>query len=152
MGSPEQQQYNVEDKLLERVLQELQTYERDVDSETSIRINKLFGVLLQDSLNLQGCSREEFTKALDLEREFTDALLDGWFPVSEIEDDFLEELASFVGQSVDIFKAILQLQDRARRVNNHPDSINRPTPKPCGDPPANHPQAFLKRTQLGNSI
>ena len=68
---------------------------------------RLLGAFLRACLSNLGRSPADFARALDIEQELADGILDGLLPVSEIDDDFLAEIARAVGHEPAILRAIV---------------------------------------------
>jgi hypothetical protein len=52
-------------------------------------------------------SRDQFAAELDIETPLADALLTGFLPASEIDDDFLADIAAVIGHEVNTLRIIL---------------------------------------------
>lgn len=57
---------------------------------------RLLGMFLETALANRGRSRRYFARALDIEAELAEAILEGTLPASEIDDAFLVEIAQVV--------------------------------------------------------
>jgi hypothetical protein len=68
---------------------------------------RLLGAFLQACLSNLGRSRADFANDLGIEQELADGILDGLLPVSDIDDDFLAEIARAVGHEPNILRVML---------------------------------------------
>jgi hypothetical protein len=60
----------------------------------------ILGRFIQEKLTEHNLSREAFASALDMEQELADSILDGVLPVSEYNDDLLQEIAAVISSSL----------------------------------------------------
>jgi hypothetical protein len=69
---------------------------------------QILGRFIQEKLIKHNLSREDFASALDMEQELADSILDGVLPVSEYNDDLLEEIAAVISSTLPRLKEILR--------------------------------------------
>ena len=93
------------DQLRQKVLKELQKQRGQPD--TPIDRAKFFGAFVAACLTNLGYSRAYFANALDIEPELADAVLDGLLPESEIDDDFVVEVARVIRYEPSLLRVIL---------------------------------------------
>jgi hypothetical protein len=81
--------------------------QRQTAAHTPSEYAGLLGAFLRACLSNLGRSPADFAKALDIEQELGDAILEGLLPVSEIDDEFLAEIARAVGHEPATLRAIV---------------------------------------------
>jgi len=94
------------DKLRKAVMTELARQRKAGPSDTPSRA-KLLGDFLQACISNLKLSRADFAKKLDIERALADAILDGLLPDSEIDDDFLRDIAQAVEYEPNLLRVML---------------------------------------------
>jgi len=67
----------------------------------------LLAAFLRGALDNLGRSPADFARALDIDQELADGILDGLLPVSQIEDEFLVEIARAVGHQPNVLRVML---------------------------------------------
>lgn len=67
----------------------------------------LLGLFIEASLNSSKLSHDQFAAELDIEPALADALLTGFLPASEIDDDFLLDIAAVIGHEPNTLRIIL---------------------------------------------
>ncbi len=80
----------------------------------------LLGAFLRACLSNLGRSPADFAKDLGVEQELADAILDGLLPVSEIDDEFLVEIARAVSHEPNILRVMV---GRTARPAQSEDSV-----------------------------
>ena len=93
------------DKLRQAVLAE--TEKQKKRAATNPDYARLLGTFLDACLTNLGRTRADFARALDIEPELADAVLDGLLPISEIDDGFLAEIAGAVGYEPNVLRALV---------------------------------------------
>ena len=93
------------DKLRQKVLDELQ--KQRGQPGTPIDHARFFGAFVTACLTNLGYSRAYFANELDIEPELADAVLDGLLPESEIDDDFVAEIARIIRYEPNLLRVIL---------------------------------------------
>jgi hypothetical protein len=68
---------------------------------------RALGLFLGECLQHIGLSREEFAGALAMEQELAEAILDGVLPVSELDDDLLQQISLVIGCNLELLRTIL---------------------------------------------
>lgn len=90
-----------------RQLIRAETEKQRQSAHTPSEYAALLGAFLQACLSNLGRSPADFAEALSIEQELADAVLDGLLPVSEIDDEFLNDIARAVGHEPAILRAIV---------------------------------------------
>jgi hypothetical protein len=67
----------------------------------------LLGAFLRACLSNLGRSPADFADALGIEQELADGILEGLLPVSQIDDEFLMEIARAVGHEPNILRVMV---------------------------------------------
>lgn len=91
-----------------RILASLEMHEPEdeaVAKEFRLRAEVL-GLFLSRQLHNRGLSPKQFASILGLDKDITEAILEGWFPVSEIADDLLVDIARAIGFSPNILRIV----------------------------------------------
>ena len=68
---------------------------------------KALGLFLAECIKHTCLSRKEFADALNMEQELAEAILDGVLPVSELDDDLIQQMSSVAGCSPELLRAFL---------------------------------------------
>jgi plasmid maintenance system antidote protein VapI len=89
------------------VLTELEVRKARIDAAKQNASLKRLGVFLDECLANLGLSRTDFARQLGIERELADAILDNLLPESEIDDEFLVEIAKVVKYEPNLFRLML---------------------------------------------
>lgn len=95
------------DLLRRRVLSEVQKEHARVQHERSHAPALLLGTFLGAALVNLGLSRADFAARMDVEPDLADALLDGFFPLSEIDDMLLTLLAQAVDYDANLLRILI---------------------------------------------
>ncbi len=95
------------DKLRRAVFAELRKQQARGDLQARTERAKHFGAFVDACLVNLGRSRADLAKALDIERELADAVLDGLLPESEIDDEFLIEIARVIQYEPNLLRIML---------------------------------------------
>jgi hypothetical protein len=95
------------EKLHGAVIAELEKQKARADFGKQSPSSKRLGVFLEECLANLGRSRTEFAQQLGIERELADAILDSLLPESEIDDEFLVEIAKAVKYEPNLFRLML---------------------------------------------
>jgi hypothetical protein len=80
----------------------------------------ILGRFIQEKLTEHNLSREAFASALDMEQELADSILDGVLPVSEYNDDLLQEIAAVISSTLPRLKEILRASPETDESNSSP--------------------------------
>lgn len=102
------------DKLRQRVLEELQRQKRRAAPPHDRP--RLLGAFLEACLNNRGRTPADFARALDIEQELADAILEGILPESELDDEFLVEIARAVDYEPNVLRAMLGRGERQSKA------------------------------------
>ena len=95
------------EQLRKRVFRELQKEQaRHQESARQDEAQRL-GSFLQASLENLKYSRVDFAKTMRVEQEFSDALLDGLLPVSEMDDFLLQDMAAALDYEPNVLRILL---------------------------------------------
>ncbi|MBZ0276900.1 MAG: hypothetical protein K8I60_12190 [Anaerolineae bacterium] len=78
-----------------------------IESGDAAYISKRFASFLQMALMNINILRDDFARELDMEPELANAILDGTFPVSEINDELLVEIARAIGYEPNLLRIML---------------------------------------------
>ncbi|MBZ0292813.1 MAG: hypothetical protein K8L99_09660 [Anaerolineae bacterium] len=68
---------------------------------------KMLGLFLEVCITNRGYSRRQFARILKLEQDLTDAVLDGFLPASELDDELLIDIAQAVKHHPNTLRIIL---------------------------------------------
>jgi hypothetical protein len=98
---------NPQDKLRKAVFAELEAQRQRPPKPYSPHREKLLGDFLRACLSNLKRSSTDFARALDIEQELADAILEGLLPVSEIDDEFLAEIAAAVDYEPGVLRALV---------------------------------------------
>jgi|GEM_PF-1685905 plasmid maintenance system antidote protein VapI len=94
------------DPLRAAVFAELKRQKSQPQPEATEDRARTLGTFVEVSLDNQGISRKGFARMLDIERELADAILDGNFPLSEIDDEFLAQIAQVIQHPPNILRVM----------------------------------------------
>jgi hypothetical protein len=95
------------DSLRKMVVAEVRKKRQAVEAQAKIKPAKMLGLFIEASLSNAKLSRDQFAAELDIETPLADALLTGFLPASEIDDDFLADIAAVIGHEVNTLRIIL---------------------------------------------
>ena len=95
------------DKLRKAVFAELEVQRQRPRVENNNHQEKLLGDFLSVALKNLRRSRADFARILDIEQELAEAILDGILPVSEIDDEFLADIAIAVDYEPNVLRALV---------------------------------------------
>lgn len=95
------------DGLRKLVVSEVRKQRQLKDQQVRRNPARLLGAFIEASLNSQKLSREQFARELDIEPVLAEGLLAGFLPVSEIDDDFLVDIATVIGHEPNTLRIIL---------------------------------------------
>lgn len=95
------------DKTHKLILKELERQRQRSATHTPAEHARLLGAFLQACLTNLERSAADFARALDIDQELADAILEGYFPASEIDDEFLAEIAQAVEHEPNILRVML---------------------------------------------
>lgn len=93
------------EKLREIVMAEIQRQKMRADHP--IDHARLLGRFLEACLTNLERTRADFAQALKIEEELADGILDGLLPVSEIDDEFLAEIAREVDYEPNLLRVMV---------------------------------------------
>lgn len=96
------------EKLRKAVFTELEKQKAQTDNAEKITKSQRFGAFLEACLKNLGRSRADFARQLVIERELADAILDGLLPESEIDDEFLIEIAKAINYEPNLLRVMLE--------------------------------------------
>jgi hypothetical protein len=95
------------DALRKMVVAEVRKKRQAADAQARIKPAKMLGLFIEASLTNAKLSREQFAAELDIEAPLADGLLSGFLPASEIDDDFLADVAAVIGHEPNTLRIIL---------------------------------------------
>jgi hypothetical protein len=95
------------DGLRKNVVRQVRQQRQIAEQKASLSPAKLLGGLIEASLSHLNLSREQFARELDIEPALADALLAGFLPASEIDDDFLVDIATVIGHEPNTLRIVL---------------------------------------------
>jgi hypothetical protein len=98
---------NSKDRLRKKILAEVEKQLKQGPTLPEQKRARALGLFLIQCLRDLNLSRDDFARALDMERELADAILDGVLPVSEIDQTLLESIASIIGCRLDLLQTFL---------------------------------------------
>ncbi len=105
-------------KLRKLVAAEVQTQRQINEMKRKVTPGKMLGMFLEMALKNRGRSRHYFARALDIEPELADGILDGLLPASEIDDELLTEIARVVKHEPNTLRLILGQQINPTRSSS----------------------------------
>ena len=68
---------------------------------------KLLGLVLSRQMHNVGVSPKQFASVLSLDEDMAQAILEGWFPATEIADDLVQDMAHVVRLPPNILYIVL---------------------------------------------
>jgi len=95
------------DALRKTVVAEVRKQRQAAERQAKHSPAKTLGLFIESSLNRSKLTRDQFAAELDIEPALADALLTGFLPASEIDDDFLIDLAAVIGHEPNTLRIIL---------------------------------------------
>jgi hypothetical protein len=95
------------DSLRKMVVAEVRKKRQAAENQARIKPAKMLGLFIEASLSNAKLSRDQFAAELDIETPLADALLTGFLPASEIDDDFLADIAAVIGHETNTLRIIL---------------------------------------------
>jgi hypothetical protein len=95
------------DRLYKTVRDEVQTQRQIRQARQHMPPARLLGLFVETALTNRGRSRRYFARALDLDMELADAILDGTLPTSEIDDGLLADIAQVIRHDANTLRLIL---------------------------------------------
>lgn len=95
------------DSLRKMVVAEVRKKRQAAESRAKIKPARMLGMFIEASLSNVNLAREQFAAELDIEAPLADGLLNGFLPASEIDDDFLTDIAVVIGHEPNTLRIIL---------------------------------------------
>jgi hypothetical protein len=99
--------FDSSDKMRRRILDEIERQKKRSAAHSPADHARLLGAFLTACLTNLGRTPADFARVLDIDQELADAILGGYFPVSEIDDEFLAEIARAVQYEPNLLRAML---------------------------------------------
>ncbi len=99
--------FDSSDKIRRVILDEIERQKQRPAIHSPAEHARLLGAFLTACLTNLGRSPADFARALDIDQELADAILEGYFPSSEIDDEFLAEIAHAVEYEPNVLRAML---------------------------------------------
>lgn len=95
------------DSLRKMVVGEVRKKRQRVESQTPRKPAKMLGAFIEASLDNLKMTPEQFAREMDIELILAEGLLTGFLPASEIDDDFLIDIAAVIGHEPNTLRIIL---------------------------------------------
>ena len=95
------------DSLRKNVIAEVRKKRRSAEQQVKYEPATMLGAFIEACLVGLKLSREQFALELDIEPLLADALLSGLIPASEIDDDFLVEIAAVIAHEPNTLRILL---------------------------------------------
>ena len=95
------------DRMRRVILDEIERQRQRPAAHAPAEHARLLGAFLTACLSNLRRSPADFAGALDIDQELADAILEGYFPASEIDDEFLAEIARAVQYEPNVLRAML---------------------------------------------
>jgi hypothetical protein len=95
------------DSLRKAVVTEVRKKRRSAEQQVKHEPAKMVGAFIEACLVGLKISREQFALELDIEPLLADALLSGLIPASELDDDFLVEIAAVIAHEPNTLRIFL---------------------------------------------
>lgn len=96
------------DALRKSVVAEVRKQRELAEKRATIDPAKALGIFIEASLVSSKMSPQQFAKELDIEPILAEALLTGFLPASEIDDDFLVDIATVIGHEPNTLRILLK--------------------------------------------
>lgn len=96
------------DALRKMVVGQVRKQRELTEGQTQQNPAKMLGMFIEASLVNLKMSPQQFAKELDIEPILADALMTGFLPASEIDDDFLVDIAAVIGHEPNTLRIILR--------------------------------------------
>jgi hypothetical protein len=96
------------DALRKMVVAEVRKKRDLAENQAKLNPAKVLGTFIEANLVNLKMSPQQFAKELDIEPILADALITGFLPASEIDDDFLVDIAAIIGHEPNTLRIILR--------------------------------------------
>jgi hypothetical protein len=96
------------DALRKMVVAEVRKKREVAETQAKHDPAKMLGMFIEASLVNLKISPQQFAKELDIEPILADALITGFLPASEIDDDFLADIAAVIGHEPNTLRILLR--------------------------------------------
>lgn len=96
------------DALRKLVVAEVRKKRELAESQAKHNPAKMLGMFIEANLVNLKMSTQQFAKELDIEPILADALITGFLPASEIDDDFLVDIAAVIGHEPNTLRILLR--------------------------------------------
>ena len=96
------------DALRKMVVAEVRKKRDLAENQAKLDPAKMLGMFIEANLVNLKMSPQQFAKELDIEPILADALITGFLPASEIDDDFLVDIAAVIGHEPNSLRIILR--------------------------------------------
>ena len=96
------------DTLRKMVVAEVRKRREIAENEAQHSPAKMLGMFIEANLVNLRMSPQQFAKELDIEPILADALITGFLPASEIDDDFLVDIAAVIGHEPNTLRILLR--------------------------------------------
>jgi hypothetical protein len=96
------------DTLRKSVVAEVRKQRELAEKRAAIDPAKSLGMFIEASLVSSKMSAQQFAKEMDIEPILAEALLTGFLPASEIDDDFLVDIATVIGHEPNTLRILLK--------------------------------------------
>jgi hypothetical protein len=96
------------DALRKMVVAEVRKKRELAESQAQLDPAKMLGMFIEANLVNLKISPQQFAKELDIEPILADALITGFLPASEIDDDFLVDIAAVLGHEPNTLRIMLR--------------------------------------------
>ena len=96
------------DALRKMVVGQVRKKRELTESQAQHNPAKMLGMFIEANLVNLKMSPQQFAKELDIEPILADALITGFLPASEIDDDFLVDIAAVIGHEPNTLRILLR--------------------------------------------
>ena len=96
------------DALRKMVVAEVRKKRELAENQAKQSPAKTLGMFIEANLVNLKMSPQQFAKELDIEPILADALITGFLPASEIDDDFLVDIAAVIGHEPNTLRILLR--------------------------------------------
>ena len=96
------------DALRKNVVAEVRKKREIAENQAKHSPAKMLGMFIEANLANLKMSPQQFAKELDIEPILADAVITGFLPASEIDDDFLVDIAAVIGHEPNTLRILLR--------------------------------------------
>ncbi|MEO8611662.1 MAG: hypothetical protein ABI690_27430 [Chloroflexota bacterium] len=116
------------DALRKMVVAEVRKKREIAENQAKQSPAKMLGMFIEANLANLKMTPQQFAKELDIESILADAVITGFLPASEIDDDFLVDIATVLGHEPNTLRILLRRVivptfDRSDEADANPASV-----------------------------